>query len=778
MALAAAAHSIATPCQLRRPKLCLAEKLLGGASPSPVQGGPSPHAVSPLLSPSPTIGGESSWPTKRPPTATEHTPQLRYARVSACSHHDPATNSPWKENWTDELFSVDIALPSGFDIATITGLEAAARTGQVEVDTGTVITVESRERITCPLDKSILKVAASEHQSRQESSDFSLVICGDDEQNVEEAALRIEGLLSEIGPADAEISVRSSAGTVRDLKLGDLSAVEIDTSFDQELRLMQQEEEQSAKLAHELQLQEEHLALSLRDEERANAKLAKLLQLEEEAQERRCRMESELAGEKLALQLQSEEDAQEKSRIESLELSDAFFEQLPAGYAKCPGCEVAFEMVIDTATATAGGHIGAQELPRGATLDTVGAERHKSQCRFRCFNCTDEFCSGCGAQPYHFGFDCAGWAEHLNSRHCRFCGDVAASNEDCCNNEDCRRYLTIACNDVLPCGHLSNGVKSDKLPCLEPACAQLRNDGSATADDWCMICYVAPLRAAPSIMLGCGHVFHAECMQERISIGRPGPRLSFNFLDCPACNIRIDVDRTPFLAAQITPHLRTEAHVKKKALQRWKETGRRACQVCHREVSASSSGYKQQCCDSKECQAALKEPSRRSSATVNKNTDAKVVALAMRRFNYYPCSRCDSVFFGGEAECGDRPLALGDVGPNEGEDQQAEEQQQFDADELVCGACSSTGESKCSVHGVEFVEYKCRFCCKRGNVATFFCGGSTHFCSECHKKGWGATAQPCDPESCMFNGDHPPGAVNGKDEFSLGCGLCRNQMDR
>ena len=35
--------------------------------------------------------------------------------------------------------------------------------------------------------------------------------------------------------------------------------------------------------------------------------------------------------------------------------------------------------------------------------------------------------------------------------------------------------------------------------------------------------------------------------------------------------------------------------------------------------------------------------------------EAKVAALAMRRFNYYPCSRCDSVFFGGEAECGDGP---------------------------------------------------------------------------------------------------------------------------
>ncbi len=129
------------------------------------------------------------------------------------------------------------------------------------------------------------------------------------------------------------------------------------------------------------------------------------------------------------------------------------------------------------------------------------------------------------------------------------------------------------------------------------------------------------------------------------------------------------------------------------------------------------------------------------------------------------------MFFGGEAQCGERQ----DDDPNRAHQDENEE---YNADELVCGACSSTGETTCAKHDAEFIEYKCRFCCRRGNVATFFCGGSTHFCSECHKKGWGATAQPCDPATCMFGGKHPEGAVNGKDEYSLGCGLCRNNKDR
>lgn len=95
---------------------------------------------------------------------------------------------------------------------------------------------------------------------------------------------------------------------------------------------------------------------------------------------------------------QGEEEESEKQRLESLELSDAFFDQLPSSFVKCPGCKVPFEMLVDTSIMTP--TTGVQELPRGATLDTLGAERHKSQCRFRCFNCTIEFCSGwCVSHP-------------------------------------------------------------------------------------------------------------------------------------------------------------------------------------------------------------------------------------------------------------------------------------------------------------------------------------------------------------------------------------------
>ncbi len=53
------------------------------------------------------------------------------------------------------------------------------------------------------------------------------------------------------------------------------------------------------------------------------------------------------------------------------------------------------------------------------------------------------------------------------------------------------------------------------MACLEPDCA-LVNMQQQTADDLCAICYVEELRAAPCIMLKCGHVYHYKCLLDKI----------------------------------------------------------------------------------------------------------------------------------------------------------------------------------------------------------------------------------------------------------------------
>ena len=138
-----------------------------------------------------------------------------------------------------------------------------------------------------------------------------------------------------------------------------------------------------------------------------------------------------------------------------------------------------------------------------------------------------------------------------------------------CDSDQCRRYLGIASKDALECGHQCYGVDGESFPCIEEVCENRTVALAAAADDWCAICYVATLREAPCIGLACTHVFHAECIKERISMGRPRARLSFSFLDCPMCNVRIDATEAPYLRDLTTPHLHLEAKVQKKALQRW-----------------------------------------------------------------------------------------------------------------------------------------------------------------------------------------------------------------
>jgi hypothetical protein len=64
------------------------------------------------------------------------------------------------------------------------------------------------------------------------------------------------------------------------------------------------------------------------------------------------------------------------------------------------------------------------------------------------------------------------------------------------------------------------------------------------------------------------------------------------------------------------------------------------------------------------------------------------------------------------------------------------------------------------VHGRDYIEYKCRFCC---SVATWYCWGNTHFCDGCH-----AEASTVQPKPCTCGKPHP---TNGK-EHALGCSLC------
>ena len=90
------------------------------------------------------------------------------------------------------------------------------------------------------------------------------------------------------------------------------------------------------------------------------------------------------------------------------------------------------------------------------------------------------------------------------------------------------------------------------------------------------------------------------------------------------------------------------------------------------------------------------------------------LGYSMYNFAYYPCFECQKPYFGGKKNC------------------EQLQNENFDPKELVCGSCVSKkmkNMKECSKHKSEFIDFKCRFCCK---IATFFCWGSTHFCVNHH----------------------------------------------
>lgn len=90
---------------------------------------------------------------------------------------------------------------------------------------------------------------------------------------------------------------------------------------------------------------------------------------------------------------------------------------------------------------------------------------------------------------------------------------------DICNSKDCQKELLSSCTKMLGCGHPCSGVKGEKdcLPCLREGCCEKFADklGNQKGDDYCAICYVESLTAAPSIQCGCGHIFHLKCVKKR-----------------------------------------------------------------------------------------------------------------------------------------------------------------------------------------------------------------------------------------------------------------------
>jgi len=129
----------------------------------------------------------------------------------------------------------------------------------------------------------------------------------------------------------------------------------------------------------------------------------------------------------------------------------------------------------------------------------------------------------------------------------------------------------------------------------------------------------------------------------------------------------------------------------------------------------------------------------------------------MDLFSFFKCFHCGQPYFGGRRQCENQVDST-----------------TFDPRELVCAGCS--GAAKCSVHGQDFIHFKCRFCC---SIASWFCFGRVHYCEKCHSvpyEFWDysnvlkSIPPQCKGKSeCALGIEHPP---NGFEEYALGCSVC------
>eukprot|EP01083_Nonionella_stella_P080121 219972_1 len=401
----------------------------------------------------------------------------------------------------------------------------------------------------------------------------------------------------------------------------------------------------------------------------------------------------------------------------------------------CPKCAQTYSTEIgDIYT------VNTNEKGPDGQLLSYAHRQHKARYRFRCSGngCRTIFCSGCNAVPYHTGYTCAQYKQYQQSAKCRFCEvTLDATNtavkdhtlntglDAVCSSTECIQKRRRSCDYVHTCGHNCIGLMGHEcIPCLNKKCLSKKAAAELTENEFCNICFVDELRAAPCVQLRCGHYFHFSCVLHKIAGKWPSARITFGFLNCPLCKEEI---HHPALDAVTKEYYDLKREIERDGLERIKMEGL-------------------------ENDQRLMDPNSQYYNNVSK--------YAFDRLAFYICSKCAHPYFGGMKEC-----------------EQADQAERYKKEDLVCGSCASGPNGKsCKKHGKKYITYKCKFCC---SVGTWYCWGSTHFCDSCHKIQEGGDYLNRKPiselpkcpgkDKCPLGVEHPP---NGEKEFSLGCVVC------
>ena len=325
---------------------------------------------------------------------------------------------------------------------------------------------------------------------------------------------------------------------------------------------------------------------------------------------------------------------------------------------------------------------------------------------------------------------------------CRYCGEEINKfnmGKDCdvCNSSSCKERYMIACKKKLSCGHKCFGVDGEKIcpPCLDRDCKNFGGKLKQNKESYCSICNSERLGSSPIVVSNCGHYIHYQCAKKQLKKKWSGPQINFNFCLCPECNKWLNIDTIPELQKMVREYKTLYESIKGMALKKLK----------------------------------LEKLDKSPKLTdTNSPWYGKTVEFAMRIFAYFMCSECKNPYFAGIRESGNNPnINLDETNIN------------FNPEYCICSEHvdieNIKGENNCIKHGKEFIEYKCKFCCK---YATWFCWGTTHFCDDCYKRQCIGDyvsqyskdkLDKCKKSKCQVGGNHP---LNGE-EYALGCFICK-----
>ena len=166
------------------------------------------------------------------------------------------------------------------------------------------------------------------------------------------------------------------------------------------------------------------------------------------------------------------------------------------------------------------------------------------------------------------------------------------------------------------------------------------------------------------------------------------PKVTFAFLACPLC--RQDIDH-PLLEESLRPWRGLRQDIRERSMI-----------FFNKDDLGKEDDIKKQIAD---------------------DYNGSALEWSMVNIDFFNCYTCKKPYYAGRHDCAQ------DEEENKEEGAEGKVAHDPDGKDLLCAPCSVTNIPTCATHGTDFIQFKCRFCCK---LSVWHCWGKVHFCDTCH----------------------------------------------